>query len=171
MACFSPSLSTETKCWHHGTNSSPMWNNLIPLIMLEMLKKNLGQGAEYGAYRNPCCSIWTPESICFPLLAVLILDLFSLLIVVSFTVSTRKHTSEVKRTLCFYTMTSETWLVLGPTGPWVRVFFCVCVCAWLRHANKYTAKKKRYFLKTHKPKPQTEEGLSHAFTSSCIAYS
>lgn len=92
--CFPPNLSAETICWHYGTNSTPMWNNLIPLIMLEMLKKkHLVQGAEYGAHRNPCCSIWTPESICFPLVAVLILNLFSLLFVVSSTVSTRKHTA------------------------------------------------------------------------------
>lgn len=26
---------------------------------------------------------------------------------------------EVNRTLSFYTMTSDTWLVLGPTGSWV----------------------------------------------------
>ena len=35
----SPSLSAENKCWHQGTDSAPMWNNLIPLIMLEMLRK------------------------------------------------------------------------------------------------------------------------------------
>lgn len=105
-------------------------------------KNHLRQRAECGAYRNLCCCIWTPESICFSLLDMFIVDLFSLLFVVSFTVSTRKHPSEMKRTLSFYTMTSDTWLVLGLPGFWVRIF-----CAWLRHANKYTANKKVIVLR------------------------
>lgn len=145
---FSSSLSTETKCWHHGTNSAFIWIDLIPLIMLKIKKNLLGQGAECGAYRNLCCCIWTPEPICFSLLDMFILDLFSLLFVVSFTVSTRKHPSEMKRTLSFYTMTSDTWLVLGLPGFWVSFF----VPDWGMLINIQQIKK-LLFLKNDKPKP------------------
>lgn len=51
----SPSSSAENKCWHHGTDSAPMWNNLIPLIMIDMLRKQFFLGekkAEYGGIKN-----------------------------------------------------------------------------------------------------------------------
>ena len=49
----SPSLSAQSKCCHHGTDSAPMWNNLISLIMLEMLRKHfLGEKGEYGGTQN-----------------------------------------------------------------------------------------------------------------------
>lgn len=115
----SPSLSAENKCWHQGTDSAPMWNNLIPLIMLQMLRKLFwGKKAKYGDIQNEPFYLNSRIHLFSIVCCTYSGSVFTFICGQLQYVYTKAHIRS-KMTLSFYSMTSDSWTVLGFTGSWI----------------------------------------------------